>query len=138
MLGAEVGTQVHNLPSPQPDEQPRRSNAKPLDARVGALVGIAQLLFAGAQVVHLANDLACEFFDAAEFSLDGLELLGGLDGGPVLGVGTNVDIEFDGASVRAGALGLRVALALAADVGEARLTACEVVLYADVECGIRV
>lgn len=107
MLGPEVRAQVHNLPPPQPDEQPRGGHAEPLDARVGALVGVAQLLLAGAQVVHLADDLAGELFDAAELGLDGLELLGGLDGGPVFGVGADVDVEFDGAGVGAGALGWR-------------------------------
>lgn len=107
MLGAEVSTQVHDLPRPQANEQPRRGHAEPLDARVGALVGVAQLLLAAAQVVHLADHLARQLFNAAELGLDGLELLGGLDGGPVLGVGADVDVEFDGARVGAGALGWR-------------------------------
>lgn len=41
------------------------------------------------------DDFASKFLDAAQVGLDGLELLVGLDGGPVLGVGANVDVELD-------------------------------------------
>ena len=56
MLGTEVGAQVHDLPGPEADEQPGGGDAEPLDAVVGALVGIAQLLLALAQVVHLLHN----------------------------------------------------------------------------------
>lgn len=105
MLGPEVRPQVHNLPCPQNNEQPGRSDAEPLDTVVCALVGVAQLLLALAQVVHLADDLGGELLDAAQLGLDGLELLGGLDGGPVLCVGANVDVELDGAEVDDGLVG---------------------------------
>lgn len=36
-------------------------------------------------------------FHAPQLHLDGLELLGGLDGGPVLGIGADIDVELDGA-----------------------------------------
>lgn len=105
MLGPEVRPQVHNLPRPQNNEQPGRPDAEPLDTVVCALVGVAQLLLALAQVVHLADDLGGELLDAAQLGLDGLELLCGLDGGPVLCVGANVDVELDGAEVDGGLVG---------------------------------
>jgi hypothetical protein len=95
MLGSEVGPQVHDLPSPEADQQHGGADAKPLDARVGALVRVPQLLLACAEVVHLGDDLGDGLLDAAEVGLDGLQLLGGLDGGPVLGVGTDVDVELN-------------------------------------------
>lgn len=91
----EVCPQVHNLPTPQTDEDERRADAEPLDAGVCALVGVAQLVLAGAQVVHLGVDLADELVDAPELRLDGLELLRRLDGVPVLCVGADVDVEFN-------------------------------------------
>ena len=89
----EVGPQVHDLPRPEADEQPRGADAEVLDPAVGALVGIAQLLLAQPQVLHLRHDLGDGLLDAAQLGLDGLELLRGLDGGPVLGVGADVDVE---------------------------------------------
>jgi hypothetical protein len=99
VLRPEVGTQVHDLPAPKPDEQESGTNAEPLDTGVGAFVSIAQLLLALAQVVHLLDNLLEHLLNAAELRLDGLELLCRLDGGPVLGVGANVDVELDGAMV---------------------------------------
>lgn len=95
VLRSEVGTQVHNLPPPEANEEQGGADAEPLDAGVGALVGVTQLLLARAQVVHLAHDLANHLLNAAQLGLDGLQLLGGLDGGPVLGVGADVDVELD-------------------------------------------
>lgn len=95
MLAPEITPQVHDLPCAQTDQHQHGQVAKPLDALVGALVGVPQLLLACAQVVHLGDDLADDFLDAAEFGFDGLELLAGLDGGPVLCVGADVDVEFD-------------------------------------------
>ena len=95
MLRPEIRAQVHNLPHPQANQQKGGAHAEPLDAVVGALVGVAQGLLAGAQVVHLADHLGDHLLDAAQLRLDGLELLGGLDGGPVLGVGADVDVELD-------------------------------------------
>jgi hypothetical protein len=95
MLGPEVSAQVHDLPNPQGDQQERSAQAEPLDAAVCALVGVAQGLLAGSQIIHLGDDLGGQLLDAAQLRLDGLELLFGLDGGPVLGVGANVDVELD-------------------------------------------
>lgn len=97
MLGAEVGAEIHDLPDPEADEQPGGADAEPLDAVVGALVGVAELLLALAQVVHLLDHLGRHLLQAAQVGLDGLELLGGLDGGPVLGVSADVDVELYGA-----------------------------------------
>lgn len=105
MLRPEVRPQVHNLPGPKTDEQPCGADAEPLDTGVCRLVGVAELLLALAEVLHLADDLASELLDAAELGLDGLELLRGLNGGPVLCVGTNVDVELDGAGCWVGATG---------------------------------
>lgn len=100
VLGAEVCPQVHDLPRPETDEEPGGGDAEPLDTGVCGLVGVTELLLALAEVLHLADELAAELLDAAELGLDGLELLGGLDGGPVLGVGADVDVELDGAGGR--------------------------------------
>lgn len=95
MLGAEIGTQVHNLPGPKTNQNPRGRHAEPLDAVVGALIRIAKLLLPLAEVVHLVDNLLGQFLDTAEFGLDRLELLGGLDGAPVFGIGANVNVELD-------------------------------------------
>lgn len=114
----EVCPQVHDLPAPEADQQQGCAEAEPLDAGVGALVGVAQLLLARAQVLHLVDDLGQHLLDAPQLGLDGLELLVGLDGGPVLGVGANVDVE----------LNVPEAVAAAAVV--------QVVLEADVKGGV--
>ncbi|KAI6752756.1 hypothetical protein HG530_013508 [Fusarium avenaceum] len=95
MLGSEVGTEVHDLPAPETNKEPGCSDTKPLDTVVGALVGVSELLFSGAEVLHLGHELAGDLFDTAELSFDGLELLSRLDGRPILGVGANVDVELD-------------------------------------------
>ncbi len=95
MLRPEVGAQVHDLPPPECDEDHGGDDAEPLDAGVCALVCVAQLVLAELEVLHLLVDLADELLDAAQLGLDGLELLLGLDGGPVLGVGANVDVELN-------------------------------------------
>ena len=105
MLGAEIGAEVHDLPGPEADEEPGGADAEPLDARVCALVGVAELLLAAAEVLHLLDDLGGELLDAAQVGLGGLELVVGLDGGPVAGVGANLDVELDLAGGGGGAVG---------------------------------
>lgn len=83
------------MPPPEGDENHGGDNAEPLDAGVCALVGVAQLVLAELEVFHLAVDLADKLLDAAQLGLDGLELLGGLNGGPVLGVGADIDVELN-------------------------------------------
>ena len=83
------------LPDPEPDEQSGSTDAEPLDAIVGALIGVAELQLAAAQVVHLNHNLLYQLFDPAQLRLDWLELLGRLDGRPVLGVGADVDVELN-------------------------------------------
>jgi len=95
MLRPEVGAEVHDLPHPKGEEDQGGDDAEPLDAGVGALVGVAQLVLTELEVVHLLVDLGHELLDAAQLGLDGLELLSSLDGGPVLGVGADVDVELD-------------------------------------------
>lgn len=90
----EVGPQVQDLPDPEHDQDEGGAEAEPLDPVVGALVGVAQLLLARPQVVHLAHDLGDHLLHTAKVRLDRLELLGGLDRGPVLCVGADVDVEF--------------------------------------------
>lgn len=41
------------------------------------------------------DDFLSQLLDTAQLGLDRLELLGGLDGAPVFGVGANVNIELD-------------------------------------------
>lgn len=91
----EVRPEVHNLPPPKSNEEEGSGHAEPLDTVVGALVGITELLLTSAQVIHLANNLADQLLDTAQIGLEWLKLLGGLDSGPVLGIGANVDIELD-------------------------------------------
>lgn len=95
MLGSEVRPEIHNLPPPKSNEEESSAHAKPFNTVVGAFVGITELLLTSAQVVHLANNLANHFLDTAQIGLEWLKLLGGLDGGPVLGIGANVDVELD-------------------------------------------
>jgi hypothetical protein len=95
MLGSEIGAEVHDLPAPETNEEPGGSNTEPLDTVVGALVSISELLLSGAEVLHLSNKLAGDLLNTAELSLDRLKLLGGLDSGPVFGVGADIDIELD-------------------------------------------
>lgn len=99
----EVCPEIQNLPHPQPDEKEGGAKAEPLDAVVGALVGVAQLLLPCPQVVHLADNLLDHLLHAPQVRLDGLELLRCLDRRPVLGVGADVDIELD-VPVRVGEL----------------------------------
>lgn len=91
----EVRPQVQDLPDPEHNQDEGGAEPEPLDSVVGALVGVAQLLLPRPQVVHLAHDLGDHLLHTAQVSLDRLELLGGLDRGPVLCVGTDVDIELD-------------------------------------------
>lgn len=94
MLGSEVGSEVHDLPAPERDQQQRGTYPEPLNAGIRALVGVAQLLLARPQVVHLADDIRDGLLDAPQLRLDRLQLLRRLDRGPILGVGADVDVEF--------------------------------------------
>lgn len=76
----EVRPEVDDLPSAECNQSAHGANGEPLDALVGALVGVPQLLFASTKVVHLGDNLGNQLFDATQLSLDGLELLVRLDG----------------------------------------------------------
>lgn len=91
----EVRPQIQDLPHPKHDQDEGGAQAKPLDAVVGALVGVAQLLLPRPQVVHLVDDLGHHLLHAAQVRLDRLELLGCLDRRPVLGVCAYVDVQLD-------------------------------------------
>lgn len=141
MLGAEVGAEVHNLPAPETNQQPRSADTEPLDTVVGALVGITQLLLTKAQVLHLVDNLGRQLLDAAQVGLDGLELLLGLDGRPVTGVGANIDIELNGTGrgVRAAVYSSMVNTCVFNIVTLlVKLTSRHDVLVANVESGIGV
>ena len=97
MLRPKVSPQIHYLPSPQSNQHPHRPKRKPLHALIRTLVRIPQLLLACPQILHLANDFTDQLLDAAQLGLGGSEFLLRLDGGPVAGVGADVDVEFDGA-----------------------------------------
>ena len=96
----KIRSQVHNLPSPQSDQHAHCAKRKPLDALVRALIRISELLFADAQVLHFLHDLVDRLLDPSQLRLDGLQFLGRLDGGPVAGVGANVDVQLDVAGGR--------------------------------------
>lgn len=95
MLAPEITPQVDDLPGTQANQHQHGQISKPLYTVVCALICVPQLLLPGAQVVHLGDDLADDFFKTAEFGLNRLELLTSLDGGPVLGVGADIDVEFN-------------------------------------------
>lgn len=95
MLRPEVGPQVDNLPSTQANEHTHRAEREPLHTLVGALISITEALLTSAEIIHLRDDVSDHLLDAAEVGLDGLELLLRLDGGPVAGIGANLDIEID-------------------------------------------
>jgi hypothetical protein len=93
MLRPEIGPQVHNLPRTQRHQYAHGPNRKPLDALIGTLIRITQLHLTTPEIVHLGHDLADDLLDASQLAFDRFELLVGLDGGPVLCVGANVDVE---------------------------------------------
>lgn len=92
MLRPKVRTQVQNLPAAQRDEQPGGAETEPFNAGVCALVGVAQAMLARAEIVKLVDDFADSLLDTTQVRLDRFELLGRLDGGPVFGVGANVNV----------------------------------------------
>lgn len=91
----KISPQIDNLPRPQRHKHAHRPKRKPFHPLVRTLVRIPQLLFPRPQIFHLGYNLLYQFFDASEFRLDGFEFFLGLDGGPVAGVGADVDVEFD-------------------------------------------
>lgn len=95
VLGAEISTEVHDLPGPKTNQQPRGADTEPLDTRVCALVGITQLLLTKTQEFHLVHNLRRKLLDTAQLCLDRVELLLRLNGRPVASVGANVNIQLD-------------------------------------------
>lgn len=97
MLTPKVRPQINNLPHSQPNQHAHSTESKPLNALIRALIRIPQLLLSAPEIIHLNHNLANNFFDATQFGFDGFELLAGLNGGPVFGVGADVNVEFDAA-----------------------------------------
>lgn len=95
MLRPEVRAEVHNLPRTQSHEHAHGADSKPLDTLVCALVRISQLDLTTSQVVQLSDNLRGNLTDPLELCLHRLQLLAGLNGVPVLGVGADVDVQLD-------------------------------------------
>jgi hypothetical protein len=91
----KIRPQIHNLPRPQPNQHAHRPKRKPLDPLIRTLIGIPELLLPPPQILHLRHDLVDRLLDATQLRLDRLQLLCRRDPGPVLGVGPDVDVEFD-------------------------------------------
>lgn len=96
MLAPEVRPQVHDLPHSQPHKTPHSANCEPLDTLVRALVGISEFHLTAPQEVQLVNDLSGQARHALELNFDRLQLLGGLDRRPVLGICADIDVELHG------------------------------------------
>lgn len=139
VLRAEVCAQVHDLPDPERKEERRGADAEPLDACVGALVRVAQLLLAVAEVVHLVHDLADDLLDAPKLCVDWLELLDGRQRLPVLCVGADVDVEVDLADRLLGVGWMRWLAGERPETRKRRRTSAgQEVLYAHVKRGVGV
>ena len=95
MLRPEVRSEVHNLPRTQRHQHTHCANSKPLDSLVCALVRISQLDLTSPQVVQLGDNLRSNLANPLELCFHGLQLLAGLDGVPVFGVGADVDVQLD-------------------------------------------
>ena len=105
MLTAEVRSQINDLPHAQGNQHAHGANGKPLDPLIGTLVRVPQLHLPPSQEIHLIHHFFCHFTEAFEFRFDGTQLLAGLDGAPVLGVGADVDVELDGFGEGLGGVG---------------------------------
>jgi predicted RNase H-like nuclease len=92
MLRPEVSAEVHNLPRTKSHQHTHGADSKPLDALVCALIRISQLDLTSSQVVQLGDNLRGNLADPLELCFHRLQLLAGLDGVPVLGVGADVDV----------------------------------------------
>lgn len=95
MLTPEVRPQIDHLPRTQSQQSKHHGNRKPLNTLIRTLVGISQLLLARPEILHLVNNFANNLLNTLQLNLNRLELLGGLDRGPIARVGANVDIELD-------------------------------------------
>jgi hypothetical protein len=91
----EVRPQIDDLPRAKSNKHTHSPKGKPFDSLIRALVGISELLLSSPEILHLSHDLIDSLLDSAQLGLDRLQLLRGLNTGPVFGVGANVDIELD-------------------------------------------
>ena len=101
VLRPEVRSEVHDLPRTQGHQHAHSADSKPLDTLVCALVGISQPDLTSSQVVQLGDNLRGDFADPLELCFHRLQLLAGLNGVPVLGVGADVNVQLD-VAVRVG------------------------------------
>ena len=95
MLTPKIRPQINDLPHSQRNKHAHGANGKPLDPLIGTLIRIAELHLPDAEKVHLHHHLLGYFTQPLQLRLDGAQLLAGLDGAPVLGVGADVDVELD-------------------------------------------
>jgi hypothetical protein len=95
MLRPEVRSEVYNLPRTQSHEHAHGADSKPLDTLVCALIRVSQLDLTTPQVVQLGDNLRGNLADPLELCFHRLQLLAGLDGVPVLGVGADVNVQLD-------------------------------------------
>src|SRR4051812_21490274 len=95
MLRPEISPQIHNLPCTKANQHSHRSQSKPFDSLIRALIRISELLLSMSQVLHLSDNLIDVLLDSSQLSVDRAELLCGLNGRPISGIGANIDIEFD-------------------------------------------
>jgi len=137
----EICPQIHDLPRPQSNQHSHRAKRKPLDPLIRTLIRIPKLLFSRPQIVHLPHNLRYQLLNAPKLRLNRLQLLLRLNGRPVAGVGADVDVQFDMAGGRHD--GFYGSLSVWAVLGdgwekEGRTGCDELVLEADVKCGVRV
>lgn len=95
MLRPEISPQIHNLPCTKANQHSHRTQSKPFDSLIRALIRISELLLSLSQVFHLSDNLFDVLLDSSQFSVDREELLCGLNSRPISGIGANIDIEFD-------------------------------------------
>jgi len=95
MLRPEVRSEVYNLPRTQCHQHAHGGNGEPLDTLVRALVGISQPDLTSSQVVQLGDNLRGNLADPLELCFNRPQLLSGLNGVPVFGIRTNVDVQLD-------------------------------------------
>ena len=132
----KVRPEINNLPRAESTQHTNRAESKPLNAVIRRLISISKPLLSMSEVLHLMDKLADQLLDSAQLNLDRLELLRRLDLAPVLGVGTDLDVQLDVPLVRAWPL-LCAACQIPVFVwSRGGLTLDEHVLETDVEGGV--
>lgn len=96
MLTPKIRPQIHDLPHTQRNQHAHSPNRKPLHSLIGALISIPELHLPRPQKVHLVHHLLRHSLQPPQLRLHGPQLLASLDGRPVLRIGADVDVQFDG------------------------------------------